>query len=81
MATNKIESKSPDEWKLQPSSPNPRYVVRKDSGSYWARLEDTKTGATVCRSNVLKKDAWANLDKHCDRLNERDKLDQALKAV
>jgi hypothetical protein len=58
-----------------------RYVVKKESGSQWAYLRDTKTGSTVCRSNVLKKDAWSKLDKHCARLNERDKLDQDLKAV
>ena len=38
-----------------------RYVVKKESGSQWAYLRDTKTGSTVCRSNVLKKDAWSNL--------------------
>jgi len=86
MTRSKIYQESPDGWTLRSSDPSvsnsqPRYVVKKDSGSHWAYLKDTRTGATVCRSNVLGKDAWSNLDKHCARLNERDRLDQALKAV
>ena len=54
----------------------PRYVVKKESGSEWARVIDTQTGMQVCKYSVLPRrrstrDGWDDAQRHAKRLNDR----------
>lgn len=56
--------------------PNPRYVVLKASGSYFAYVTDTQKGKTVKRYNIFRRygrsDGWDCAKRHADALNEKD---------
>lgn len=55
------------------------YVVKKDSGSRYARVVHVPTGETVKRYDVLRGNGWADADRHCAALNkERERAVAAL---
>lgn len=47
----------------------PRYKVRKDSGSRYAYIIDSTTGREVVRFGIFKGDGWQYADRYCEKLN------------
>lgn len=52
----------------------PRFVVKKESGSEWARVIDSQTGAQIAKYSVLPRrrstrDGWKDAENHAAKLN------------
>ena len=53
----------------------PRYIVKKNSGSYQAKVIDTATGKVIKSYDVRRSGGWHMADTHCDALNALDKAE------
>jgi hypothetical protein len=61
---------------VERAEPTPRYVVKKESGSEWARVMDTQTGMQIAKYSVLPRkrstrDGWKDAESHAARLNTK----------
>ncbi len=54
-----------------------RYVIKKESGSEWARVMDTETGRQVAKYSVIPRrnsgmpSGWERAERHVAALNRR----------
>lgn len=54
-----------------------RYVIKKESGSEWARVMDTETGTQVAKYSVMPRrnsgmpSGWERAERHMSALNKR----------
>jgi hypothetical protein len=63
-------------------STEPRFYIKKPSGSQFATVVDRTTGAMMKRFNIFKTtngiDGWTAADRYCGRLNQCDRMNSAL---
>lgn len=54
-----------------------RYVIKKESGSEWARIMDTDTGREIAKYSVIPRrnsgmpSGWERAERHASALNKR----------